>query len=224
MLWYKGWLETRLRVVFVLAMVAYSVALTHWGPIRSASAQKLVETLLIFWMIVPIMLGGAGIKTAAAFRTVKGMHGSMLYTLTLPVSRLRLVLVRAGIGFFEMAGVFLVTSIAAWLLSPVLKVHATYTDALENALVLTICSSVVYFISVLLATFLDDVWQIWTSAIAVAALRLIPSPSPFNLFQTMGDGSPLLTHSLPWTTMGISVTAAAILFWGAVKIAEAREY
>jgi hypothetical protein len=223
MLWYKGWLETRLRILFVLAMVAYSLAMAHWGPFRSLEPRQLVETVLIFWMIVPIMLGGAGIRTTA-FRAQKGLHGSTLYTLTLPVSRLRLVLVRAGVGLAEMAGIFLLTSIAAWVLSPVLNVRATYADALENALVMTICGAVVYFISVFLATFLDDMWQIWVSAIAVAALRLIPLPSPFNLFRAMGAGSPLVTHSMPWASMGVSLCAAAILFWTAVKIAETREY
>jgi hypothetical protein len=224
MLWYKGWLETRLRIVFALAMVAYSLAMAHWGPAKSLEPRQLVETLIIFWMIVPILLGGAGIKTPAAFRSVKGMHGSMLYTLTLPVGRFRLVLVRAGIGLFEMAGIFLLTSIAALILSPVLHVRATFADALENALVMTICGGVAYFVSVLLATFLDDVWQIWGSMLTVVALRLIPWPSPLNLFQAMGAGSPLVTHSIPWASMGTAMFASLLLLWTAIKIAEAREY
>ena len=44
------------------------------------------------------LLAGAGIKTQAAFQTVKGLHGSTYFTLSLPVSRFRLLAIRAGIG------------------------------------------------------------------------------------------------------------------------------
>ncbi len=40
----------------------------------------------------------------------------------------------------------------------------------------------------------------------------------------MGDGSPQVAHTMPWTAMAFSIGLAAILFFAALKIVQAREY
>jgi hypothetical protein len=40
----------------------------------------------------------------------------------------------------------------------------------------------------------------------------------------MGDGSPLLAHTMPWPAMGVSLAVAGVLFVAALKIVQAREY
>lgn len=233
MLWYKGWLETRWRLLYTLVFGGYSMFMLHRGSMNTLGLGRfgpgrLLDIFAVIWMIVPIMLAGSGIKTQAAFRALKGLHGSMLYTLTLPVSRLRLILVRTGLGMTETAGVFVLISVGVWLLSPSLKASATVVDVLENALAITICSTVVYFISVLTSTFLDDIWQILSSVLTVAVLSWLAANiswlSSVNIFRAMGSESPLVTHAMPWASMGVSLCGAAILLWVAVKVAEAREY
>jgi ABC-2 type transport system permease protein len=227
MLWYKGWLETRGRLIFALIVIAYCDSMVRWGPIRKGDLSQQLGWIGVFWAMIPILLGGAGTKTQATFRSLKGLHGSTLFTLTLPVSRLRLLLVRAGVGWLEMAGVFLLVSVMLLITAPVLQARASAIDALANALTVTVCCTVVYCITVLLGTFLDDVWQVWGSLIATIALlfglKLLPWRS-FDLERAFGEASPFVTHALPWPTMCMSLIVAAVLFFIAVKIAEAREY
>jgi hypothetical protein len=40
----------------------------------------------------------------------------------------------------------------------------------------------------------------------------------------MGEGSPLVAHTMPWATMAFSLGLAAILFIGALKIVQRLEY
>ena len=227
MLWYKGWLETRWRLVLAFGIVVYSLSMAHWGPMHSMEPKMQLDTLALFWMAIPIWLAGAGTKTQA-FRSIKGVHGSMLFTLTLPVSRLRLMAVRAALGFLEMAGVFFIAAQAILWASPAIRAHATILDALEQAGVVTICAAVFYFISVLFATFLEDIWQIWISVAAVVSLGVLSKevrlPASFDIVQAIGAGSPLVTHTIPWGAMAVSLCLATVLYCAALKIAKAREY
>src|ERR1035438_1878093 len=111
MLWYKGWLETRFRLLFVLAMTVFLLILQHStrGISPSAHSQAAVRTVLvlsngIMILLATSMLAGAGIATQPSFQATKGLHGSTLFTLSLPVSRFHLLAVRAGLGWLEMAG------------------------------------------------------------------------------------------------------------------------
>jgi ABC-2 type transport system permease protein len=101
MLWYKAWLETRAR--FLIALVG-SVALcsrlvvvflkngtpTQLGQVLHAAH----ETLAAVWLlaITLIMMGGLLREKAV---------GASSFTLSLPVSRLRLMSVRIGMGLAE---------------------------------------------------------------------------------------------------------------------------
>jgi hypothetical protein len=101
-------------------------------------------------------------------------------------------------------------------------------DSVKYVLTISICLCGFYFLAVLLATFLDDQFQMWASILAIALLRWLaikfPLPPSLNVFRAMGEGSPLITHTFPWASMGVSLGVSAILFWIALKIVEAREY
>jgi len=228
MLWFKAWLETRWRVLFPLATFLFVLVQTHLRGNLQFQSGPLLDALAVFWLIPPLLLAGSGIKTESAFRTTKGLHGSMYFTLSLPVSRLRLLAVRAGAGMLETAGVIVVVCCIAGSIFPEIRGQATLADAFRYAVTIFLCSSGVYSLSVLLATFLDQLWQVWGSMAAVFLLRWLFStiglPQSFNIFRAMGVSSPLSTHALPWSAMGISVGVAAILLLAAGKVVQIREY
>src|SRR5580700_5790555 len=108
MLWYtlayKSWRETRFRLLFALAFVGFFLVQLHTVGIKAPAGVKVaVGIAWIFVASISIMLAGAGIVTQPSFQATKGLHGSILFTLALPVSRLRLLAVRAGLGWLEMA-------------------------------------------------------------------------------------------------------------------------
>jgi hypothetical protein len=235
MLWHKGWLETRFRLLFslgfttIILVLQYSARTAAPPPGGKSAAFGLVmfgsPTLVL---MVCALLGGAGIVTQPSLQATKGLHGSTLFTLSLPASRLRLLAVRASIGWFEAAGVIGALCCGMWLVSPALRAMATPVEMLQYAGTLIACASALYYFSVLLATFLDDQWRAWGSMIASAALWWLsthtPLPAYANIFRAMREGSPPLAHTMPWTAMAFSLGLAAILFFAALKVVQTREY
>ncbi len=231
MLLYKGWLETRVRLLMSFAFGACYCAAIRAIPSGPASGKPILGVAIMMTIaaaMFSIMLSGAGIATQPSFQATEGLRGSTLFTLSLPVSRFRLLAVRAGLGWLEMAGVSAAMCGAMWFLFPPLRATATLEEMIKYAVVLIICGSGLYAIPVLLATFLDDQWRMQGSGIAFAALWWLsnhtPLPASVNIFRAMGDGSPLIAHTMPWFAMTFSIGLAAILFFAALKIVQAREY
>jgi hypothetical protein len=218
MLLYKGWLETRWRMLSALGWVGF--CLLPWVP-ESDSGRAAVLTGMI-----AILLAGAGTVTQVPLRATKGLHGSTLFTLSLPVSRFRLLAARAGLGWLEMTAAIAAWYAGVWFLYP--KAIATVAVTLESAGVLVVCASCLYAVTLLLATFLDDQWRLWCSMSVFAALWWLSNhtrfPASANVFRAMGDGLPLVTHTMPWTAMAFSLELAAILFFAALKVVQLREY
>jgi ABC-2 type transport system permease protein len=235
MLWYKGWLETRFRLLFTLGFTTLILVLQYSAQNaapppggKSAAFGLVMVSSPILVLMVCAMLGGAGIATQPSLQATKGLHGSTLFTLSLPVSRLRLLAVRAGIGWLEAAGVIGALCCGMWLVSPAFRATTTPVEMLEYAGTLIACASAFYCLSVLLATFLDDQWRAWGTMITYVALWWLsnhtPLPSSTDIFRAMRDGSPLLAHTMPWTAMASSLGLAAILFFAALKVVQTREY
>jgi hypothetical protein len=232
MLWYKGWLETRIRVAISLgwmAMLLYSVHMIALRPPPPGMKPATAVVVLVntFAVVIYSMLAGAGMNTQAVFQATKGLHGSTLFTLSLPVSRFRLLAVRAGLGWLEMALLIVAFCLGSWFLFP-LGGAATPIEMAEHAGTLIACFSALYFFAVLLATFLADQWRIGGSVLAFTALWLLSTyahlPSSVDIYRAIQDGSPLVAHNIPWTAMAFSLGLAAILFFAALKIAQRREY
>jgi hypothetical protein len=233
MVWYKAWLETRFKLLMAISMAAGFMAFFRYlgakpAPPGAKPILGLASAAMSFAVVLYSWLAGAGIVTQPAFQATKGIHGSTLFTLSLPVSRFRLLAVRATLGWLEMAGVMGAYCLASWLVLPVIRDAATGAEMSQYMLALISCVSSLYFLSVLLATFLDDLWRIWGGMIAVGLLWLlsswVPLPASIDIVRAMGPGSPLLVHTMPWTTMAFSLGSAAILFFAALKVVQTREY
>ena len=63
MLWKKGWYETRIRLLFVLAAVVVIAVLTMDPAPAAAGSGPLVGATTIPAMLAALLLAGAGVKT-----------------------------------------------------------------------------------------------------------------------------------------------------------------
>jgi hypothetical protein len=230
MLWYKGWLETQFKLLLSVCMLA--AFLIFFAVTKPPPHARPVVGLILFTksqlVILFTWLAGAGIVTQPSFQATKGLHGSTLLTLSLPVSRFRLLAVRAGFGFLEVSALVAGMCAGLWRVVPGLKGAVAGGEMIEYALTLIVSASTFYFVSVLLATFLDDVWRMWGGMIVYGAVwglsTWIALPRSVDIFRAIGDGSPLVAHAMPWSPMAFSLALSAILFFAALKIAQAREY
>ena len=161
MLWLKGWLETRSRVAFALTWAAGFLLLFGAGVARREGAPPDVNTglqalsaMALVWVFVPVWLAGAGVRTQSAFGAgaTRGLHGSTHFTLSLPVSRARLLLVRATLGLLETAVVIGLLAAVAWFMFPALRESATALDALQ------------YLLTVYTSSLVSMAWLCWLPA------------------------------------------------------------
>ncbi len=233
MLWYKGWLETRLRLLVPFGFLTYVLIHFYWFPPEgaAAAAKGMADMVLfgpVFGAMTAIVLGGAGIHTQPAFQATKGLHGSLCYTLSLPVSRLRLLATRASLGWALSSVAMAALCVVHWSVLPLLGKATSATVMLQQAMVLMVCATGLHFVCVLLATFLEDQWRVFGSALCFGALSWlmenIPGAAGISPFRAMGAGSPLLTQTIPWGAMAFSLALAAILFFAALQVVQRREY
>ena len=236
MLWYKSWLETRLRLVIALGYLGtllLFLALRGTVPpgLWPMAAKPSVGLPLMVGSFVTVMctlFAGSGIASQGSFQFLKGLHGSTQFTLSLPVTRLRLMAVRVALGWAEMTVVFAVLCLGVWVMAPYMRNGATPVEMIEYCTTLAVCAAAPYSLSVGLATFLDDQWRAWATMIACAAMwgmpYLTPVPAVVDIYRAFGVGSPLSAHIVPWPTMAFSMASAGVLFLAAFKIAKVREY
>src|SRR5579859_7247796 len=131
MLWYKGWLETRWRFALSIGIMVFFVATFYWSGTKGPPPKRISDTLggtamAVLW--VGGMLAGAGINTQPGFQATKGLHGSAYFTLSLPVSRFRLLLVRSSLGWLLQTGVVVAFCCGLWAVFPPLRAAATGID------------------------------------------------------------------------------------------------
>ena len=230
MLWKKGWYETRTRLLFVLAVVVAITVLTLGPPPPGgAGAEALVAVTTIPAMAAALLLAGAGVKTQlGGLRRSKGLHGSMYYTLSLPVKRTRLFNVRVSLGLAETAVILVLTWSALWLVHPALGRIAT--DMFKQGVVTFCCVTAVYSLGVFFATFLDEVYQHWATLFTVVGTIVIlnrvtlPASMPPFLVLSLSLASPLNTHTMPWTAMAVLLGLSGMLLLIALTIVRSLEY
>ncbi|HEX5110400.1 MAG TPA: hypothetical protein VFV95_18245 [Vicinamibacterales bacterium] len=233
MLWLKGWLETRSRVVFALLWTS-SYVLLMAAPGRAAKSSEqqgiVLSMLALGFVFIPVWLAGSGIRTQQpfGFGSTKGLHGSTLFTLSLPVSRARLLLVRAALGLLEMVGLIVVLTSIVWIFLPVVRTGTHPGEWLLYVMTVSVCASGIYGLTMIAATLVDDAWIIPFSTVAIILLWMLQFfgdvPPWANIYRPMAQGSPLVTHSVPWAPMAAALVVGAAGLLVSLRIVQRQEY
>jgi hypothetical protein len=158
MLWMKGWLETKWRLAYMIGIALFVLGARYYQgrvfPV--AVAQYLMGALGTICLIGACFLAGSGVKTQATLSQSEGVRGSIYFTLSLPVTRLRLLAVRAWVGLFESWGVVALVACAAWSLFPGVRGNSTAGDLAMFLVAASVFVTVCHCFAVLVSTLLDE--------------------------------------------------------------------
>ena len=248
MLWYKSWLETRSRFLIGLvllmlsavgAVIAYpqvmklmplartldtsgelgrriregvELARSYRGYVWSQSfRQNLTQMVTLF----AALLGSGSPLT-------QGSRGAALFTLSLPVSRNRLLAVRAAAGLTEFLVLALVPSVLLTLFSPVIGQTYGIGDALVHGVCLFIAGTVFFSLAFLLSTVFSEVWRPWLLACAMAAALaafelVVPELSRYSIFRVMSGEVYFRGGGLPWLELLASAAVSVAMLYVAAR-------
>jgi len=228
-LWKKGWYETRIRLLFVSAVVVVIAVLAMDPAPAAAGSGPLVVATTIPAMLAALLLAGGGVKTQlGGLQRSKGLHGSMYYTLSLPVTRARLFSVRVLMGLAEIAVVQVLMFSAIWLVQPAIRVNPARSDMFKHGVAAFCCVTAMYSLGVFFASFLDEVYQHWATIFTVvgtiAILSRVPLPASMDALLVLSLASPLNTHTMPWIAMAVLLGLSGMLLLIALKIVRSLEY
>ena len=245
MLWHKSWLETRSRFLIGLALLVCSAGAAVFAypkiqqlltmvpvvdtggeigrRIRDAAelardyrgyiwSQWYHQTLIQLWTIFAVLLGTGGLLSQMS-------GGGALFTLSLPVSRARLLTVRAGTGLAELLALSLVPSLLLPLLSPGVGESYRIEDALVHGMCLFVAGSVFFSLSFLLSTVFTDIWRPLLVALFVAAVlaigeQFVDGLSRYGLIATMSGERYFRGSGVPWIALLASAALSAAMLYG----------
>ena len=251
MLWYKSWLETRWRFLiglFLLLCSAAGAVLSYPQVLKLLpqvppdadgllgekirEAADLARTYRGFvwssWFRQNLTQAASLFAVLLGTASFLSLEGGSLFTLSLPVSRRRLVCVRAATGLAELSLLVFVPSLLIPLLSPSVGERYTLGSALIHSACLFIAASVFFGLTLLLSTIFSDVWRPLLIALAVAfalavADQFLHSPS-FSLYRLMSGETYFRTGQLPWGGLLAAAAASASLHAAAIANLTRRDF
>ena len=253
MLWHKAWLETRGRFLGGLALsVLVGIGLIYdfraterLLPLVRSIDPSLLDTTgvvggtlkesleaqqsfrgFVWWqwyrqnltylvVIFAAVLGSGGLLAKSG--------GATLFTLSLPVSRGRLIGARAAVGLAELLALSFVGSLGVALLAPIIGQRYSFIDVLAHGACVFVVGSVFFSLAALLSNDYEDAWRpvliVCVIAACVGMLEYIPAFSPYGMFRVM-NGEAYYRHAgLPWIGLLLNAAlAAALLRTAAVKL------
>jgi len=254
MLWYKFWLDTRWRFLVGLVLLAgsaFSIALAYPRVLQllplvpSADTggeigRRIREIALLsreyrgyvwaqWFHQQPTQLGTLFAVLLGTGGLVSPSGGGALFTLSLPVSRERLVAVRAAAGLVEFLAIAVVSSLVFPMISPAVGQTYSVSDALVHALCWFSAGAVFYSLALLLSTVFSDIWRplllACTVAFALAMAELVfRDLAPYSLFRVMSAESYFRTGSLPWLGVAASAAISAGVLYGAARTFARRDF
>ena len=161
MLWYKVWWKSRLRfIVGAMSLATACVLIVAYERSELAQTQGSVTYLQYVWvwtyrggvknlfLLLTPLLGLGGLLK-------EKVHGTVTFTLGLPVTRLQLAWSRAAMGFLQMAALALLPAMFIPTLSLLAHQSYPFSQAIRFSLLWTICGTVLIAMPFLLSSLLE---------------------------------------------------------------------
>ncbi|MGV3709336.1 MAG: hypothetical protein ACO1Q7_10880 [Gemmatimonas sp.] len=214
----KSWMETRWRLVLMLLLNLFigSVIVDDRVPVDVWVARFNGMLPMIFAMN-GIVLAGSGISSQISQRPGQVVHPSMMFLLSLPVSRTRIVLVRQAVGAGATLLLFCMSMTALVMVAPETR-GLLFTGA--GALYITCTVAAVltaYAMSALLSTVLDQLWQTYGAMAVVAAIvGLFPASRFWSA--VLGENSAADASVVTTSMLGVGACAVLITLLIVVSI------
>ena len=220
MLAMKGWHETRWRLVGPVFFSILIIAVNYRARLDLRTGR---EVLVLLWMVLStfaILLAGSGVKAQAPTHISfpEGLAESTQFTISLPVSRVRLLAVRAGVGLLEAVAIAVIAGCAVWILFPAISGSVASADFVRLVVSTILWLPLPYCAALLCQSFLAEPWSMFPVGYGlVLILWLCHKVSPaVDVIRAFGQASPLVTHRLPiyqlatadFLAMGLFVLAA----------------
>jgi ABC-2 type transport system permease protein len=247
-LWYKAWLETRARFLVSLATLTlfaglfvhhalYIVCsstfpcgqgLTH--PVKQEDLHLVLLVtqtyIVIVWVLAVVLLGMGGIVREKAL-------GTSSLTLSLPVSRARVLAVRIALGVVQSIVLAVVPWIIIFLVSRQAGVPVSITQAGIYVLLLVGGGLVYFAMAILISSLVSGEYTAPALAFGIVLLAAIVFDMwlrSFNVWRLItGDFSIdrttyLLSTHVPWPGIIASLSAAILMLLAATIVLQKREF
>jgi hypothetical protein len=248
MLWYKSWLETRWRFAIGLAILILSATGTVLAYPRVVKllplvpsvadpgevgrrlleiaalsgtyrgyvwAQWLRQNMTQMLALFAALLGTGGLLSQSS-------SGGAFFTLSLPVSRDRLLGVRAATGLAELLALAFIPSLVLPLLSAAVGQSFGIVDVLAYGTCAFFAAAVLFSMATLLSTIFADIWRPALIVCLAAACVGIAEPflgnySRYALFGLMDGETYFRGSGLPWLGLLASAAASTAMLFAASR-------
>jgi ABC-2 type transport system permease protein len=235
-LWYKAWLETRSRfltslatlTIFCAVFVGHAQGLIRpeWKTDYNRLLFVTQQFVVIMWILAVVLLGMGGIVREMAI-------GTSSLTLSLPVSRARLLGIRVGMGVLEAIALAVVPWTAIFLVSSLSRMPILITQVGFYVLLLIGGGSAYFAMAVLVSSLVEGEYTAPAVAFGLVLLTAIVFDAwlrHFNLWRLVtGDfyidrHTYLLSWPFPWRGTLASVSAAVLMLLTSIRVIERREF
>ncbi len=235
MLWYKAWLETRIRFVIALVLcVAFCSELIISLPRPGLGKVDLVGLHGVHYALVFVWVLGVTLLMMGGLLSEKAT-GSSSFTLSLPVSRLHIMTVRTVVGFVESIGLAVAPWIAMLILAgPSGDARRYVTQAGLHILLLLAGGSVLLTSALLLSVFIEGQYTAPIASLGIVILlaytfsgNAFLAYSPISFMTGLRYFNRLtgtLAGAVPWLPALAFFAAAVSLFVVSVKVIERRDF
>lgn len=238
MLWYKAWLETRARFLIslfgILCLCSYIVLHLElqaepWSPriYYNYAHSEGWGFLVLMWVLAVTLLMMGGLLREHAL-------GSASFTLGLPVSRRRLMFVRAGVGALEATAIAIVPSAVMYLIASIWGKPLSLSQNVFHLVLLLAGGAFFFAIGLLVSSLVPGEYTAPLVALGVLLLVVVTlgdkkmrlfSPLEFMIgTERFDNSSSLLVGPIPWIGVAFWLGLAALLTWVAVRVVDRKEF
>lgn len=238
MLWYKAWVETRVRFLLSLTGITLVAAFQDvYRALRYVMPTTPVryfynllhfadDTMCVLWIAAVTLLAMGGLLREKAV-------GASTFTLTLPVSRRRLAGVRICVVFAEGVVMFLAPWIAILALIGTGGKPLLLSQAWFHIVLMASGGSLYVALPLLVSSVVEGEYTapvVSFGGLMALVFAFVPSLKAYDpLVFMMGNGffdrdAGMLRGAIPWGHAAVTVAIAGVLVGIGVKAIERREF